>query len=342
MIERRSVIRRLRAALVAVALVGAAGVMAPAAGPVPAVPLAAGLEKTHLRFGFSGSAQNYLPLDLAVDHTFRDQGLTGELIVLNAVAPVPAALASGSIDVAVLGLNTAVTMIGAGHPVKVFYLVSVRPDFEWFARPTVRDWGDLKGGSVAVSGFGSASDVLTRYVLQRHGFAATPELQIVQAGSSASRLAALQAGRVDAALLVPPFTWSAESLGFRRLGSQASEVSPEWPQVVLVASEKLLADSPRTVRALLRAYVAGVRLARSDQESAVRVLMERLRLDHPYAERAYAEVTAGLDERGRLPRGSMPIFWQIAIAAGEVTEAWPDSRFLDSRFIDSFEEWAPR
>jgi hypothetical protein len=51
---------------------------------------------------------------------------------------------------------------------------------------------------------------------------------------------------------------------------------------------------------------------------------------------------AGYDERGRLPTRSMPTFWEVAIAAGDATEPWPESKLLDSRFVESFDEWAPR
>ena len=50
---------------------------------------------------------------------------------------------------------------------------------------------------------------------------------------------------------------------------------------------------------------------------------------------------AGLDERGRLPAAEMPGFWETSIAAGEVTEARAESKFLDRRLIDSFDDWAP-
>jgi hypothetical protein len=37
----------------------------------------------------------------------------------------------------------------------------------------------------------------------------------------------------------------------------------------------------------------------------------------------------------------MPVFWSIAVAAGEVEAPWPESRFLDRRLIDTFDRWAP-
>jgi hypothetical protein len=37
----------------------------------------------------------------------------------------------------------------------------------------------------------------------------------------------------------------------------------------------------------------------------------------------------------------MTVFWRILAAAGEVSEPWPEARFLNRRFIDTFAEWAP-
>jgi hypothetical protein len=38
----------------------------------------------------------------------------------------------------------------------------------------------------------------------------------------------------------------------------------------------------------------------------------------------------------------MPVFWEVAVAAGEVDAPWPEARFFDRRFVDSFAAWAPR
>jgi len=36
----------------------------------------------------------------------------------------------------------------------------------------------------------------------------------------------------------------------------------------------------------------------------------------------------------------MDLFWSIEIASGSVTEAWPDAKLMDDRFIRSFAEWS--
>jgi ABC-type nitrate/sulfonate/bicarbonate transport system substrate-binding protein len=104
----------------------------------------------------------------------------------------------------------------------------------------------------------------------------------------------------------------------------------------------LLTEQIETVRAFLRAYVRGLRLARADRELAVRVVAERLKYPRREAELAYDEVVPRLDERGRLPAQTLPLFWQVVIATDEATEPWPEERFLDRRFIDTFEQWVPR
>jgi hypothetical protein len=30
------------------------------------------------------------------------------------------------------------------------------------------------------------------------------------------------------------------------------------------------------------------------------------------------------------------------MATGDVTEPWPESKFLDRRYIDTFDQWAPK
>jgi ABC-type nitrate/sulfonate/bicarbonate transport system substrate-binding protein len=179
-------------------------------------------------------------------------------------------------------------------------------------------------------------------LLRKHGLIPERDVQFVQAGETATIFASLKAGRVDAAVLSPPFTWYAEELGFLRLGTQAKDMASAWPRNLLIAREKFLAGFSRTISAFLRAHVRAIRLARENPEIAVQTIMKRLKYERRYAERAYMEVLPGFDERGRLPAEAMHAFWEMAVASGEVTEPWPESRYLDRRFIDTFEEWAPR
>ena len=74
----------------------------------------------------------------------------------------------------------------------------------------------------------------------------------------------------------------------------------------------------------------------------MQTLVDRLKYDPKYAERAYAEAMPGFDELGRLPEKAMPIFWSLTVAQGIVKTPLPDAKIIDRRFIDTFGKWAPR
>jgi ABC-type nitrate/sulfonate/bicarbonate transport system substrate-binding protein len=297
-------------------------------------------EKPRLLVGLAGHTKTYLPLYVAQERTARDEGLEIELVAFAGGSQAAAALVSGSVDVGLASLDTLISTAGSHPHVRAFYGGFNHADLEWFAAPGIASWEGLRGRTVAISAPGSLTDFLTRHVLRRRGLEGA--VQLVSAGNPAVRWQALRSGRVDAAILQGPQKLQAHAQGFVRLGTQSREVGPEWPTNVMFARQDLLAAHPATVRALLRAHVRALRLARSDRAFSVAILARWLKYTAPEAEHAWEEAVAGFDERGRLPVGIMPMFWSIAVSAGEVTAPWPESRFLDRQLIDTFDEWAPR
>jgi len=295
-----------------------------------------------LTIGLAGHGIGALPLYVAAERTFHEEGLNVELVVSGSGSTIAQALAGGSLDVSVSGLSTLINMIEAGLRAKAFYAGFNQADFAWFSGPEVKSWSDLKGRSVGVSSHGDITAFLTRQVLRKHGLEPERDVHLRTTGGSANALAALGAHQVDAAILAPPMKFKAQADGFAQLGAQSTELAEQWPKVVLVASEQLLETQPNTIRALLRAHVKAIRLAKADREATIDTIMNILKYERHYAELAYDEAIGGYDERGLLPTAAMPVFWEVAISNGELKERWEESRFLDRRFIDSFDEWAPK
>jgi NitT/TauT family transport system substrate-binding protein len=316
--------------------------------PVLAGPLGPGAlaaerpERGALRVGLVAPAAVFLPLYLAADRTAGPEGLRIELLTFRGGSVLAQALAADSVDVALMALGTAIHMLDSGHAVRVFYGGLSQADNEWFARPGIGSWAEVRGHLVGVSRFGGLFEAMTRHVLRKHGLEAGRDVQLVAVGPSPTALSALSAGRVDVAFLGPPAKWQAESRGFVRLGTEAAEIAPEWPKNLFVAKAAFLAGYPGTVRALLRAHVRGIRLARADPPTAIEALVRHLKYEPTLAARAYDEVVRGLNERGSMPASGLEAFWRLAIAGGEVTRRWPAQRFLDVHLIDGFEEWAPQ
>jgi NitT/TauT family transport system substrate-binding protein len=300
------------------------------------------IEKPRLTLGLAVPAASFLPVYVAAARTWKEQGLTVEIVSFRGDAEVSQAMAGGSLDLSLQSLDGLINLINAGQPVKGFYAGFHQADFAWLAQPQIKTWADLKGGTIGVSTFGSLTDQLTRYVLTKHALAPETDVRIVQAGPSATSIQLLRSGRLLAAIQSAPTKWVAQDLGLTVLGTQAQEIAPQWPKHAFVARTQFLDQNPKTVRAFLGAHVAAIRLARADRDLAVKVLVDQVKYQPSYAGRAYDENMGGFDERGRLPDDKyMDIFWSIAIAAGTAREPWPASRLLDARFIGTFAEWAP-
>ncbi len=296
-------------------------------------------EKPRLTLGIPLDAASFMPVYVAAARTFKARGLDIELLSFRGDAEVAQALAGNSVDLSLQSLDGLINLINAGQGVQGFYAGFYQSDFAWLAQPRIKQWSDLKGGTAGVSTYGSLTDQLTRYMLKRNGLTPEKDVQIVQAGTTASMLQALKANRLALAILSPPFKWMAQESGFTLLGAQ-TDIAPQWPKHAYLAKTRFIDDNPNTLRAFLHAHVAALRLARAEPATAVDILAERLKWNRPYAERAYAEVIGAYDERGRLPDAHMDVFWSIEIAGGSVTEAWPDAKLIDERFIKSFADWA--
>ena len=297
-------------------------------------------EKARVVVGLGGSSKSYLSIYLAAERTFASEGLSVDVVTFAGGSQASAALISGSVDIALASLDTLVSTAGAQPGIRAFYGGFNQADFEWFAAPGVSTWEGLRGRR-SRSPRRARSRTSSRVTCSGDtGW--RKEVNLVAAGSPVVRWQALRSGRVDAAVLQGPPKLQAVAAGFVRLGTQSAEIGPEWPTNVMFARQEFLAANPLTVRAFLRAHVRGLRLARSERAYGIQVLSRWLKYDLPEAAHAWEESVGGFDERGRLPAGIMPLFWSIAVSAGEVEAPWPEARFLDRQLIDSFDRWAPR
>jgi NitT/TauT family transport system substrate-binding protein len=299
------------------------------------------LDRLRLRIGLPAPGAAFLPLYVAAERTARAEALELELLTFRGASGLAPAVASDSVDVGLASLNTVIRLIDAGQAVKVFYGGLSLAEAAWYGRPPVRTWEDLRGRTIAVPTFGGYVDLLTRRALKKRGLVLGRDVQVARMVTSTA-LPALVAGRIDAALLQLPFAWEAQSLGLARLGSEAEEAGAPWPKNLFFAKTRLLESYPRTIRALLRAHVSALRLAKADRDLGADTLARHVGYSPAATDRAYREVVGALGERGEIPAESLKVFWEITVEAGEQPAAWPETRYLDRRLIDSFEAWAPR
>jgi NitT/TauT family transport system substrate-binding protein len=299
-----------------------------------------GLEKPNLTIGLSVPGATYLPLYVAVDEgTFAKQGIQAELVEFRGGGDLIKALVSGSVDVGVVALAEITSAIDAGQPLKAFYAGFNIPNFDWYAVSSINSLAEARGKRIGITQYGTSSDFITRYALTVNGLNPSKDVQIVQAGPPATRLAAMQAGQLDISIFSTPEKFLAAERGYKLIFSQ-KQLSDDYPQHLFFAAESFLAGHPNTVKALLRGHTLAVRLAKQDQKRAEQSLMKHLRVDPKYVARAYTDVIDYIHEDGRLPDAkSLDVFFDMGIRTGRYKERWPLDRFWIPTYVDTYSQW---
>jgi len=297
-------------------------------------PNTSGLEKTHIIIGLAVPGATYLPLYVAADEgTFAKQGLNVDLVEFRGGSDLIKAVVSNSVDVGVVSLAEITSGIDAGQPLKAFYAGFNIPDFDWYGPISIKTLADAKGKRIGITQYGSSTDFITRYALTVNGLDPARDVQIIQAGPPATRLAAMQAGQLDVAIFSTPEKFLAEERGYKRIYSQ-KQLSDDYPQHLIFATESFLNTHPNTIKALLRGHTAAVRLAKQDKQRAEQSLIKHLQIDPKYVERTYTEVIDHIYEDGRLPdEKSLQIFFDMGIKAGRYKERWPLARFWTPIYV---------
>jgi len=299
-------------------------------------------EKTDITIGLPLNTATFIPLYLADEEgLFNDEGLNVSLVAFKGGTDLVRGMVAGAVDFGVGALAEALVGVETGQGIKVFYSGFNMTVFDWYAIPSIKSLADTKGARFGVTTFGSSTDFLTRYALSTHDIDPEKDVQIIQGGGSAPRLAAMEAGQLDVNIFAPPEKFIAADLGYNLIMRQ-DEIAEDYPFHVFYTKEDTLQSMPNTIKALLRAYVKGVRLAKADKDRSVALLVKRVGLEEAYAGRAYDDFIDAIFEDGRLPsEAGMKAFWDMGIQSGTYKEEWPLDSFWDPTYVDTFEEWKP-
>jgi len=313
-----------------------------ACNTAPSRGAASGLEQPDLKVAIISVTATYVPLYLAVDDgIFAKEGLKVDLLPFRGGSDLIKAVVAGSADVGVVSLAEVASAIDAGQPMRAFYGGFNVPAFDWYAVPAIRSFGEAKGKRFGVTQYGSSTDFLTRYALAASGLDPAKDVQIVQGGDSPTRLAAMQAGQIDVNIFAAPDSFVAAERGLNRILRQ-KDLAPDYPYHVFGAMSSFIAAHPKTLEALLRGFVLGLREAKANKPRAIEAIVKRIKMDPKYAGPTYDDLIGYLYEDGRLPsEQGLDLFWEMGIKAGRFTSHWPREKYWTPDFADSYDRWKP-
>jgi ABC-type nitrate/sulfonate/bicarbonate transport system substrate-binding protein len=236
----------------------------------------------------SGSPALYWPVEIGrAKGMFAAEGLTIDAMYVPSSGGIVQQLSAGSLNMGVAGLVDPIRAVEKGAPIALIRIEGAVPPYSLIAKPEIKRIEDLKGKTISLGGSADITRIYVERMLAPHGVMPA-QFDMVFAGSTTARFAALQSGAVDATILGAPFDNRAEAAGFSNLGLTMEYVK-DLPFSGYAVNRAWASGNLATVRSFLVAYQKSVDWFYDDQnrDEAIRLVVDLSHGDRADVARSY-------------------------------------------------------
>jgi NitT/TauT family transport system substrate-binding protein len=229
-----------------------------------------------MNIGYSAQAGAFAPIWITKDAgIFRKNGLDVNLIFIPGGPTAAAAMLAGEVQAAAMaGPAVVASNLGGTDLVMIAGMVNTFA-FQIITVKNITSAQQLKGKKVGVNRFGTAPDIAARYALQRMGISPS-EVTILQLGEQSTRLLAMKAGQLEAAVVLPPITTMAQREGMNVL-MDMSELGAEFQITGLASSQSFIAKNRPSALRLMRAFVDGIHFYKTRKKESMAIIAKYMR-----------------------------------------------------------------
>ena len=171
--------------------------------------------------------------------------------------------------------------------------------YDIWAKPEIKRPEDLKGKTIAISGFGSSSHVASFLMLRHFGLDEKRDnITFLVIGDEPTRAQALIAGRIDATIMDPSVSGPPKEKGFSYLGN-LQQLGVPFVNNSLATTRRFIREHPRTVEAIVKTIVEGnaYMLNPANRNTVTGILAKNLRLSQKEAEKTYEDLLPKVERR---------------------------------------------
>ena len=282
-------------------------------------------ETPNVRLAVGGKpALFYLPLTVTERlGYFKNEGLDVEISDFPGGGRALQALIGGSADVVAGSFDHTIQMQAKNQPVVAVVQLGRLPGYVLGVLASkagaYRDPQDLKGMKIAITAPGSSTHFMVQYLMARHQLK-PDDAAFIGVGTGPSAIAAARRGEIDAIVNVDPVIAVLESQGLIRVvadtrtpeGTRAVFGGP-YPAAVLYATAAFVEKNPRTVQALVNAFVRGLKWIQGQSpEEIARVMPEDYALgDRALYVRSIRNSLPTYSPDGRFTREGAEVAYQV-------------------------------
>jgi NitT/TauT family transport system substrate-binding protein len=267
-------------------------------------------------------------------------GASARVVAAASADLMTAKLISGEYDVGALPVNVAAKLYNSGIGIRLAAIIGEGMVSFLTSDPSISSVADLRGKTVHVAGQGATPDYVFKKILSAASLDPSKDLRLEYALPYPEAAAALAAGKISSAILPEPFSTMARSAnpGLRSpldIGSLWAKATGQagYPMTALVVSDRLAAERPEAVAAILKACEDSIRrVVANPEEAAALVEKHDLGLKAAVAAKAIprsAYVYTGAREARPSIEALLGVF--LALAPASVGGRLPDDGFYAAR-----------
>lgn len=283
-----------------------------------------------IRIGLSTHSPGFLPTVIAEKKGFYAKyGLAPEHILIS-ISVGMSALGTGDLDYS-NGLAQGVLASIRGVPVKLVMFTQEKLVFFLIAKPQFQKVTDLKGKTIGISYFGSTTHMVTEGILRHYGLVPGKDINVLPSGDDQGRLAALEVGRIDATVGIPPLDIVAAKKGYRVLARAGDYLN--LPQNGIIVTDKKLETSPDQVKRMIKGTIEALQFIKHRREEATEILAQWSRVDKDMAKAIFASYAAGYSSDGTMSEEGLQAALQEGLARAKMEKKFPLSQIADGRLL---------
>jgi NitT/TauT family transport system substrate-binding protein len=288
-----------------------------------------------ITIAYSSVSGHMAPLWITNDSGFfRKYGLDVQLVFIESGSVAVKSLISKDVAFAQMaGVGAVQSRLQGADIIMIAGFLNTM-DYQLMVEKNISRPDQLRGKTLAVSRFGSSSDFATRYALDKYGLKPSEDVTILEIGSQPARFAALEAGKIQGAMVAVPLTLKAKALGFHAL-ADLQMLGLEYQHTGLATTQALIKSRPDLVRKVMKAYVEGIHYYKTRPAESLAILEKYLKTsDKNVLSEVYNAIGLKLTPEKPYPtvRGIEVILREIAARNPKTKPARPEE-MIDLTFV---------
>ena len=266
----------------------------------------------------------------------KQGGIDVDIIATRSSSKAVQQLAAGSLNFASSGMPDYLRGIEKGAPIKIVMTQVATPPYMIYAKSSIKKITDLRGKKVIIGGPRDVTRFYTESLFKPAGLK-PGEYDYLFAGSTSNRFAALAAGGVDAAIMLPPFSLRAAAEGFTNLGNIQTVLS-DFPFTVYAINTDFGKKNRQAIVNYLAALLKSVRWLYNpkNKSEAADILAKWSRFKRPDALATYdiffKEINAYRKD-GKVTESAYKQMMNVLVGWGDMKSVAPIGKYYDDSYL---------